>query len=66
MSVLTENLSGHSGAITCLTLAEDEAYILSGSADNTIKVWSITMGTIVTDYQVSSFSSLVQIESLYV
>ena len=53
ISDITANLVGHYAQITCVALAEDEAFAASGSEDTTIKVWSVMMGCVITDYRVS-------------
>lgn len=52
ISDLSENYSGHTKAITCIAVAGDEAFIVSGSEDRTVKVWSVMMASVVTDYLV--------------
>ena len=52
ISDFTENLQGHEEAITCVALARDDAFAVSGSDDKTVKVWSIMMGCVITDYRV--------------
>lgn len=49
-----ENFTGHSGAITCLDLASDNSFVVSGSSDMTLKVWSISLATVITTYKVGS------------
>ena len=51
----SENLVGHYAQVTCVALAEEEAFAVSGSEDTTIKVWSIIMGCVITDYRVSVY-----------
>jgi WD40 repeat protein len=47
------SLVGHYAQVTCVALAEDEAFAVSGAEDTTIKVWSVIMGCVITDYRVS-------------
>lgn len=51
-----EDLIGHSGPVTCVDMAGDEAFAASGAEDNTVKIWSIIMACIITDYQVYNLS----------
>ena len=37
-------MSGHKGTIFCIQFSSNNCYILSGSADNTIKIWDIERG----------------------
>ena len=37
-------MSGHKGTIFCIQFSSNNCYILSGSADNTIKIWSVQEG----------------------
>ena len=53
ISDFSENFEGHDAAVTCLAMADDEAFVVSGSEDTTVKVWSIMMGCVITDYKVS-------------
>ena len=45
-------LVGHEGPITCVALADDEAFAVTGSEDCTVKVWSIMIASVITDYLV--------------
>lgn len=38
-------LVGHNGAVTCLDASEADAAVVSGSADGTLRVWSLHDGT---------------------
>lgn len=42
--------------VTCVDLAHDDTFAVSGSEDTTVKVWSIVMGCVITDYRVSVHS----------
>ena len=53
MSDFNENLVGHEAAVTCVALANEMAFAVSGSEDKSVKVWSIMLGMVVTDYKVS-------------
>lgn len=37
----TGEFTGHESAVTCLCITSDNSYILSGSDDNTIRIWNI-------------------------
>ena len=50
------DLRGHEGPITCVDIAGDEAFVVSGSDDTTVKVWSLIMACVITDYKVSTES----------
>ena len=52
------DLIGHEGPVTSVALAGDEAFAVSGSEDKTVKVWSIMMGCVITDYKVSHVTYL--------
>ena len=55
----SENLRGHDSAITCVDLAGDEAFAVSGSEDKTVKIWSVIMGCVITDYKVGHLTYLI-------
>ena len=46
------DMKGHEGPVTCVALADDEAFAVSGSEDKTVKVWSVMLGVVITDYVV--------------
>ena len=50
------SLIGHYAQVTCVALAEEEAFAVSGSEDTTVKVWSMIMAIVITDYRVSGQS----------
>ena len=52
ISDFAANLRAHDGAVTCVGVAPDEAFVASGSADRSVKIWSVTMTCVVTDYRV--------------
>ena len=56
ISDLIANLEGHSAPITCVAIAAQEAFAVSGSRDKTVKVWSIMMSIVITDYKVCTIS----------
>ena len=47
-----DNFVGHTGAITCLAISSDHSFAISGSVDTTLKVWSLILATIITNYKV--------------
>lgn len=53
ISDFTSNLKSHLGPVLCIDMASDDAFVASGSSDMTVKVWSITMACVITDYRVS-------------
>ena len=52
ISDFVSDLRSHLGAITCVDIASDDAFVASGSSDLTVKVWSVTMSCVITDYKV--------------
>ena len=38
------NLTGHSGAVTCVVFSPDGKLVASGSDDHTIKLWNVSNG----------------------
>lgn len=38
---LQDSLTGHQGSVFCLTLVADNNYLISGSSDSLIKIWSV-------------------------
>jgi len=53
ISDFTASLRGHQGAVSCVDIAPDEAFVVSGSSsDRTVKIWSVIMSCIITDYRV--------------
>jgi len=53
ISDFTANLRGHQGTVSCVDIAPDEAFVVSGSSsDRSVKIWSIIMSCIITDYRV--------------
>ena len=44
---------GHTGAVFSIAFSPDGATIASGSDDNTIKLWSVTDGTLQSTFKVS-------------
>ena len=47
-----DNFVGHSGTVTCLAISGDNSFAVSGSVDTTLKVWSLILATIITNYRV--------------
>ena len=58
ISDFSQNLVGHEGPVTCVSIADDEAFAVSGSEDKTVKVWSIMMGCVITDYMVRAVAGI--------
>jgi WD40 repeat protein len=54
ISDFTSNLKRHIGPVLCVDMASDDAFVASGSADMTVKVWSVTMACVITDYKVGN------------
>ena len=52
LSDFMSDLRSHLGAISCVDIASDDAFVASGSSDLTVKVWSVTMTCLITDYKV--------------
>jgi len=56
---LTANLRAHEGCVSCVDISPDEAFVVSGSSsDRSVKIWSITMAYVITDYRVSACETL--------
>ena len=53
------SLKGHTRPITCVDVADDEVFAVTGSEDNTVKVWSVIMACVITDYVVCTASKIV-------
>jgi len=39
------SLNGHTNQVHCICFSPDRKYLLSGSADTTVRLWSIEKGT---------------------
>lgn len=52
ISDFLENLTGHEAAVTCVAMGDNEEFAASGSDDCTVKVWSVIMGCVITNYTV--------------
>lgn len=50
---LVLSLKGHSGPITAASFAASGLFVASGSEDKTVKVWGLTLGTLVSTFTVS-------------
>ena len=50
--VTSADLEGHVAPITCVALARDEAFALSGSEDKTVKIWNIFSSSVIINYKV--------------
>jgi len=62
ISDFTADLRGHDGAVSCVDIAPDDAFVVSGSSgDRSVKIWSVTLTCVVTDYRVcaAALASLV-------
>ena len=53
-------LTGHSGAITCLKF--DENYMITGGVDRTVRVWDLRMGTVVEGFSSPSPEGICDIQ----
>ena len=56
ISDFLENLKGHEAAVTCVAMGDNEEFAASGSDDCTVKVWSVIMGCVITNYTVRGVS----------
>ena len=52
ISDFLENLTGHDAAVTCVALGDNEEFAVSGSDDCAVKVWSVNMSCVITNYTV--------------
>ena len=52
ISDFQDDLRGHTERVTCVAIAGDSSFAVSGSVDKTVKVWSLTMTCVITDYKV--------------
>lgn len=43
-SIRTMEFTGHSGSVTTLSVSYDASYFISGSVDQTIRLWSLKIG----------------------
>ena len=48
-------LVGHTGIITAVAVATDDAFVASGAEDCHVKIWSQEAGLVVTDYKVCKY-----------
>lgn len=46
------SLNSHTAAITSVSFAPNSLFVASGSEDKTVKVWGLTLGTIVATFRV--------------
>lgn len=46
-------MHGHTGAITCLAIASNGLFAVSGSEDKLVLVWGLTVGSAVFTFSVS-------------
>ena len=53
---LIKTLTGHSSSINSIAYATDGAFIVSGSSDRTVKIWSVESGECVTTFNGHSLS----------
>lgn len=53
---LVLTLNGHSGPVTAVSVAPSGLFVASGSEDKTIKVWGLTLGTLVLTFSVSFYT----------
>lgn len=52
ISDFADNFIGHSGPVTCLDIANDNSFLVSGSSDMTLKVWNMSLASVTTLYKV--------------
>lgn len=50
---LVLSLKGHSGVITAVSFSASGLFVASGSEDKTVRVWGLTLGTLVSTFKVS-------------
>lgn len=53
---LHSTMHGHTGAITCLAIASNGLFAVSGSEDKLVLVWGLTVGSAVFTFSVSYLS----------
>lgn len=49
------SLSGHSGGITSTSFSPNSLFVVSGSEDKTVRVWGLTLGSLVATFRVINF-----------
>jgi eukaryotic-like serine/threonine-protein kinase len=59
---LIGNFSAHSASIECLKVSSNQSFILSGSADSTVKIWNVNGGRV--SYVRSYTSHTASVESI--
>ena len=52
ISDFADNFASHSGPITCVDIASDNTFMVSGSSDMTLKVWSMSLIAVTMHYKV--------------
>lgn len=52
------SLNSHTAAITSVGFAPNSLFVASGSEDKTVKVWGLTLGSIVATFRVSLFTRI--------
>lgn len=48
----SESFLGHSGAVACIEPASNGAFTVTSAEDRKIKVWSMTLAIVITNYEV--------------
>ena len=48
----SESFIGHSGPITCIECATNGAFTVTAAEDKKVKVWSMTLAMVITNYEV--------------
>lgn len=48
--IKTLRLTGHSSKITCASFSQDEYYLITGSADRTVRLWCLQLGILLATY----------------
>lgn len=54
-----ESFLGHYGAITCIEPSVNSAFTVTAAEDKTIKVWSMTLASVITNYEVRLAMSVI-------
>lgn len=50
---LHSTLEGHTAPVTCVAFAPNGLFAVSGSEDQTARVWGLTLGLVVSSFKVS-------------
>lgn len=50
---LQSTMEGHLNTVSCVAISPNSIFAVSGSEDNTAKVWGLTLGSVVSTFKVS-------------